>query len=310
MRLYRVRDVPRRGSTDAFTPVGIWYEAEDLPRKIGEIVPDPDASGGMASFAKAGAGKGYLVYGPYTVVPPGKYSAILRMRVSGEGTDGALAEADVAEDKAHRTLVRRELTAKDLAGAPGYRDIRLPFQVDRPREIEFRVLALNRADIWVDYVYILREGQEDPPDLVEAEGVCFRPFRVIEDDIASGGEAVRIGPNEISSVFPFELRRRLPAGRYRVRVGYRIANGKTAAANTRIESQTAGSRVAFRLESLKGGSLGEKVLEKQALMPGLAYREATFEAVLDRGAPVRMVLDYRRSPGIRVDWFAFETLKS
>jgi hypothetical protein len=297
LRLYRLRDVPRTSPLSVSSPVGVWYEAENLPRRVGKIASDPDASGGRVVFSGAEEGRGYITYGPYTVVPPGSYSAIFRMRTSNITTDGSVVELDVVEDLARRTLARREVTASDLAGSSGYQDVRLSFQVDQPRELEFRVLGMGMAEIWMDYIYVLREGQEDPPGRVEAEAAFFRPFRVTEDRSASGGEAIRIEPNEIEKTLPFELRRRLPAGRYNVRVGYRI------------EEKSSGSRVAFRIESLAGRSLGEVVLDEQGRMPGLSYRETTFEAVLDRGTAVRFVLDYRRSPGIRVDWFGFEALK-
>jgi hypothetical protein len=134
------------------------YEAEDLLRQTGEVRADAAASGGRAVYAAAGAPESYATFGPYRRYPPGRYEAVFRLRVDGETGDAEpLAVIDVSADRGRRQLAARPLTA-GLAPAGGYHELRLPFTVDEPAVLEFRVFHRGRTGLWIDRITVRPVG--------------------------------------------------------------------------------------------------------------------------------------------------------
>jgi len=134
------------------------YEAEDMPGRVGEVVADPDAHGGRARRARAGAGsRGHLVFGPYDAsVLPGQYVALFRMKV-GENSSAALAcTIDAAHAPTMDPTVQRELASAAFTRAGAYEYFALPFERIARGQMEFRVLSTGTADLTVDCIDLLR----------------------------------------------------------------------------------------------------------------------------------------------------------
>jgi hypothetical protein len=127
------------------------FEAEGLRRLTGEVVADPEASGGKAAYASRDMQKNALVYGPYEFFRPGEYEVVFRMK---RGT--ALAGAEVAAidvyGSASGVLAMQSLMSDDFEDAGRYQEFRLSFSNPASQALEFRVHFLGAADLWVDKI--------------------------------------------------------------------------------------------------------------------------------------------------------------
>lgn len=138
------------------------YEAEELLRQSGEVRDDPDASGGRAVYVPAGSPEAYPAMGPYRRYPPGRYEAVFRVKLDAAvPATGEVAVLDVSADRGRRQLTAHAVTAGSLSPPGRYHEIRLPFTVDRPAVLEFRVLHRGRAGLWIDRVTV-RPAEASP----------------------------------------------------------------------------------------------------------------------------------------------------
>jgi SAM-dependent methyltransferase len=135
--------------------------AEVFPRlatrfrsQIGHIVHDP-----LHTEASVGPGvQGYLVFGPYAVLFPGRYVACFRLRIpkvpDALAPDGATPVARLDVVSFHRGLVfgSREVLPGDLSrpSADGFALMEIPFELsDTAFGVEFRVFSTGAAALAV-----------------------------------------------------------------------------------------------------------------------------------------------------------------
>jgi len=131
------------------------YEEGELLHLTGRLVSDPAASGGGAIQGSAAADKAdWLAYGPYELFFPGHYRACFRLRADSHPPAATLCTLDVSANEAAETLALREVTAEELPGGGGYRDICLPFENQALRPLEFRVHYAGVGDLWLDLVRV------------------------------------------------------------------------------------------------------------------------------------------------------------
>jgi hypothetical protein len=134
-------------------------EAEDLFRQTGYVVPDPSASGREAVYAQQGRHPPlYLTFGPYRTFSPGRYRAgffIRSVPASPTGSDEGILLLEIATDYGKRVLARKEVKAGMLRH-DRYQPVTLEFLVPFPCELGFRTKFLNRQDVWVDRIEVVR----------------------------------------------------------------------------------------------------------------------------------------------------------
>jgi hypothetical protein len=140
------------GSSSGPGPL-LVFEAEELPTRVGRIVPDAGAGNG---YAVRGDRAGMVVFRPYEVYPPGAYLAEYRVRVA-PGLGGTVGHVDVAVDGGRRLLARQELSAAP-GTPPGYRSVTLVFALARSERVELRVYAQGPTPIWVDGIRLRPAG--------------------------------------------------------------------------------------------------------------------------------------------------------
>ena len=142
-----------------------FFEAEDLWRKVGTTVADPEAANGRAVAARTTLDHpGYLVTGPYRKYPPGSYQVHFRLKAQApkgfqEKTAGirTVAVLDITADFGRLLLARHELKIEELKPLGAYIEFPLEFQLAIPRELEFRVHYEEVLDLWVDRISIVRQ---------------------------------------------------------------------------------------------------------------------------------------------------------
>jgi hypothetical protein len=130
------------------------YEAENMGHRSGSRVKDADAGNGVAWKTPSTRGgdeaAGFVVFGPYVALQPGKYVALFRLK-RGSGS-GPVATVDVASNGANDTLAERPLSASQLPEG-AYRSVAVPFTYTGGA-LETRVNWAGETPMWIDSVTV------------------------------------------------------------------------------------------------------------------------------------------------------------
>lgn len=139
------------------------YEAEDLPRTVGDAFKERDLSNGAGTaFVPELHHQGHLAFGQYVELPPGEYQANFRMKI-GESADiapEALNHVALFLDvyNAKYGLVAEEpirLTPEYAAQFGQFGVYPLRFALRQPLIVEFRARATGYAPIEFDAVDLI-----------------------------------------------------------------------------------------------------------------------------------------------------------
>ena len=91
-----------------------YFEGENLAHRSGKLVTDAELSGGGVWAAIKGQTEpGFIIFGPYSPLPKGKYVALFRLRRTDNGA-GVLAVLDICVGGSAPQTGNRELRAEDL----------------------------------------------------------------------------------------------------------------------------------------------------------------------------------------------------
>jgi hypothetical protein len=282
LRVFRVRDEPGPpGGPPPRSPLGIYWEAESLSRDTGRVVEAAGASNGRVVEARAGRDRpGFLAFGPYRLLPPGRFVAVFRLRGAGAG-----ATLQVATDRGRRVLGEREVEA--AGGAPA--DLAVPFFADALVPVEYRVRWNGQGDLAVDAIAVRFADVPDPPPAVEVEAL-WHELEDRADPEASGGRAGRAAPDRTprDQVWQGPLRR-WPAGRYRLWV------------RLKLEAATPRAVAWCGARAASGGPQagGRELAGSEAPAPG-RYAELAVPFALEAPAVLELPCAYRGGVGV---WF-------
>lgn len=131
----------------------VVYESEDSHRLTGEkVFDDKGCSKGAVYYMAKEDEPGHLVYGPYERFPQGEYEAVFRLKVNDNRIDKEVALLDVcARGSLYRA--KKSIKATDFLKGNIYQDFYLNFSnPDEERNLEFRVWATGKGDLWADKV--------------------------------------------------------------------------------------------------------------------------------------------------------------
>ncbi|MDO8690483.1 MAG: hypothetical protein Q7R39_10830 [Dehalococcoidia bacterium] len=134
----------------------VWG-ADSLPHLVGEDVVDPYANSAKSRFSRAGSPPGFLIYGPYASLKEGRYKATFYMKADAAGFVGPVANIDVSATPPSgetNVLAFREIPADAFWDFPRYQEVSLYFAASGSARIEFRVVSLGKADLWIEAVQV------------------------------------------------------------------------------------------------------------------------------------------------------------
>jgi hypothetical protein len=136
------------GFAGATTAEG-FYPACRLWRQTGSLAVDPRAPDGLAVAGRADLHPPlYLMHGPQATLPPGEYRAVFLLAAPGHAEPGAvLAHLAAATDLGRITLGHAEVEAGRLG--PEYREVAVPFKLQRRAEVGLRVRYGQGGDLLV-----------------------------------------------------------------------------------------------------------------------------------------------------------------
>jgi hypothetical protein len=203
------------GSGTPVSPLGVYWEAESLPRDTGQATDDLDASNGRAVVGQSGRDRpGFLAHGPYRLLPAGRFRAVFRLR--GEG---AFAEVQVTTDGGRRLLGTRGVP---LQASREFQEAPVAFTLAAPAPVEYRVKWDGAGMVAADAVSVTFADVPDPVPSFEVEALGHE-LRERQDPDAEGGIAGYADPalTPRDRVWEGPLRR-YPAGRYRLLVRLKV----------------------------------------------------------------------------------------
>ncbi|MDH4184718.1 MAG: hypothetical protein OEV92_10875 [Nitrospinota bacterium] len=180
--------------------LGSLFEAERLNWIGGQQAQDKDASKGWALRASPEnklEENGIINAGPYATFPAGEYQVTARIKVEGDlSGDGPVAALDVSGDQGRVILAQRDIMPADINAAGQYQDFELKYTLTPGKfwQVEYRLYLKGKATVWFDYAYVTAFGAQGPEDLFEAEDLRYYSGRLVEDQDATGGQAIRSMP--------------------------------------------------------------------------------------------------------------------
>ncbi|HEX2500436.1 MAG TPA: hypothetical protein VHO73_03190, partial [Methylomirabilota bacterium] len=275
--LFRVVETPDPVQAAPSSPVGIFYEAEALFRETGAPVTEARASGRRVAAAQPGLARaGFLMFGPYRLLPGGRYRATFRVR--GEGL-----VLEVTTDDGQTRLAERA-----VAPGPAFVEETLVFALDRARPVEFRVQWDGRAPAAVDWVVVAFADRPHPEYAFEIEAL---PHKLGErpDPEASGGWAGYANFTRSSRVDLVTGPARLyPAGRYRLTLC------------ARVDHAVSGSILRLAVTEPAGRTLAQRSVEASELPPG-RYGQVSLAFELGQPTVVEFPIGYLGGTGVLFD---------
>ncbi len=289
--VFRVRDRPGvAGPPAPRSPLGIYWEAESLQRETGQITADAEASNGRVVMARVGRDRaGFLTYGPYRLLPPGPFHAVFRLR-----GDASTVELEVTAAGGRRLLAAREVR---LIGGAWFQEVAVPFALETPAAVEYRVRWDGAGWAAVDAVAIRFADVPDPAPAFEVEELGHELLER-PDPAASGGWAGYADPARTprGEIWSGPLRG-YAAGRYRLFI------------RLKLDRPTAGPIAGCGVQAAsRGPTLGERELSGRDVPEPGRYVELAVPFALPRFTVVEFPCLYRGTVGVWFDRLRVERL--
>jgi hypothetical protein len=221
MYLFEVLEKPSNKPLMKYTlpsKVGIFFECEYMPHRVGNITEDKTASENLSLFADQPVTEPqHMVFGPWQLFPPGKYKILFRTKTEMKQSAGKVATLEVSTDQGKKTLISKDISGDNPSGE--YEDHLLHFALDKLTVLEFRIIYYGTGPIWADYIYLLCEEENDPELLYYAKDL-FHTGREIDSIVSA------IPNLDPPGKFVFGPYRKYPDGKYKI--GFNLKAGKTS----------------------------------------------------------------------------------
>jgi SAM-dependent methyltransferase len=144
-----------------------------LRHNVGVLVPDSEASRGVALYSAVGDSPGYLLFGPYIPLPKGDYEVTFHIKLRAPGPTGAwphrllrsgidlllrwraprggqVAAIDACSGAECEVHASRAIHESDFADSHSYHPFSLSFSSDGEEHFQFRVYSFGREPLFLD----------------------------------------------------------------------------------------------------------------------------------------------------------------
>ena len=293
LHVFRVRDTPRAmpPAPPPTSPLGIFWEAESLWRDTGRVSDDADASNRRVSVARSGVDRpGFVMYGPYRLLPPGDYRARFRLKGVGSRVD-----LEITTQGGRGILGRVGIYLADGA----FVEVPVSFTLTAPTQVEYRARWDGQGWAAVDSVTATFAAEADPASIFEVEALGHE-LQERPDPNASGGVAgyATLGRTARDAVWTGPLRH-YPPGRYRLWVRLKLDHPVPGA------FAHCGAELASR-----GGELGGRDLLGTEVPDAERYVELAVPFTVRRPSVLEFPCAYRGGVGVWFDRLRVESLGS
>ena len=197
---------------------GIILEAEEMRHTVGKVVDDPEASMKKATQALAGP-SGKTAYNAYRFFPSGKYQAVFRVKTLKNDSPQPLLYAEVVTFKGKKPVARREILGTDFRQPGNYQRFLLPFEIQKPEILEFRLYSFGKETTWTDKIVVSFAGLPLPPVIYEPLEFFRYLIKPVQDPEAVGGWALTTNPaREHPGYVVYGPYQTYPSGAYQARI--------------------------------------------------------------------------------------------
>jgi hypothetical protein len=142
------------GAATMLAPYNVTYDYRSLTLYSGETIEDTNSTSGTVLYFNGSSGHSPMFwYGPRSVLPPGKYTVTLRLKINGTGE---IFTVEFCSNNGHHVLASETFFDSDLACKAVWVNQTFPLDLDNPL-VDFEVRAANvstQADIYLDYIDI------------------------------------------------------------------------------------------------------------------------------------------------------------
>lgn len=198
-------------------PSIFYYVPYDLlEHQVGEETDDAEAIRGKAWTSRGE--KGFLFFGPFLMLPPGKYVAVFRVKAEAQHDTAEVGYLDVHTGEGTELATKHTLNPSTWPQPQGFRFVEIPFQVTQPQPVQTRGFFDGGKGASVSLDFVLIRGEKAGEDIrMEAEDFFSDLGRVAKDDGATEGICLALsgppaqGKPVLEEAFVF-----LTAGRYEV----------------------------------------------------------------------------------------------
>jgi hypothetical protein len=217
--LFAVRppaEVESASPTRYFEDSGIVYELEEANRHQRRMAQDEQASQKKTLLAREGRDRpGPLATTFIRYFPSGNYRAEFRLKQSGAPRAEDLLQLQVVGKDGKKVFAEKILKGNDFENPGVYQRFALPFVLDQPEFIGFRVAWFGSGEVGIDKLTVRAEKPLTLPRTYEAEELYRYLLNPHPDPSASGGLALRSDPHIGGSSYAlFGPHRTLPPGNY------------------------------------------------------------------------------------------------
>ena len=154
-----------------------FYPAVSLLREVGQDLKSDSVTGTERKAVYGKTPRGTLMFGPYTTLKKGEYSAIFRMKTDGD-CKLPVVKMDVSAEGGKKILAQRTLSCSDFERWGKWSEFSLAFVVSSEAlaDMEYRAEYLGGAGLVIENVRIIPKGRKDPlrpffnPDPVAVDG--------------------------------------------------------------------------------------------------------------------------------------------
>ena len=140
-----------------------FYPAVDFRKEVGRDLKSDSVTGTERKAVYGKTPRGTLLFGPYTTLKKGEYTAIFRMKIDGD-CRLPVVKIDVSAEGGKKILAQRTLSCSDFEGWGKWNEFRLAFAVSSEAltEMEYRAEYLGGAGLNVENIRIIPQGRKDP----------------------------------------------------------------------------------------------------------------------------------------------------
>jgi hypothetical protein len=196
---------------------GVVLEVEEMRHTVGQVVADPEASMKKATQALAGP-SGITAYNAYRFFPSGKYQAVFRVKTLKNDSPQPLLLAEVVTFKGKKPVARKEICGTDFRQPGNYQRFLLPFEIQKPEILEFRLYTFGQETTWADKIVVSFADLPFPPASYGALDLFRYLIKPVQDPEAGGGWALKTDPEQEHPAYvvygPYQT---YPSGDYQAR---------------------------------------------------------------------------------------------
>jgi hypothetical protein len=235
---------------------GIILEAEEMRHTVGKVVDDPEASMKNATQALAGP-SGKTAYNAYRFFPSGKYQAVFRVKTLKNDSPQPLLYAEVVTLKGKNPVARREIRGTDFRQPGSYQRFLLPFEIQKPEILEFRLYSFGRETTWADKIVVSFADLPLPPAIYGPLEIFRYLIKPVQDPEAVGGWALRTNPaREHPGYVVYGPYQTYPSGAYQARIRLKKMRPDFTGPLARIDVSAQRGTVIFNQQEITGRDFG------------------------------------------------------